>query len=124
LALQIPASRIVKKCNAPADGSGSGFRSRDPGQVERYGALIQREGGRLNNMVEQILQFASTEAGRVIQEREPLSMESVIEEAVAASRSLVEGSQCVVEKIVAVGLPPVLGDRVALRHTLENLRRV
>ena len=98
-----------------------GKMAHDPGQVERYGALIQREGVRLNNMVEQILQFATAEAGRVIQEREPLSMESVNEEAVAASGPMVEGSQCVVEKTVAAGLPLVLGDRVALRHALENL---
>jgi signal transduction histidine kinase len=98
-----------------------GKMARDPAQVERYGALIQRESGRLNNMVEQILRFATAEAGRVIEEREPLSMESVIEEAVAASKSLIEGSQCVVEKNIAPGLPLVLGDRVALRQALENL---
>lgn len=72
-------------------------------------------------MVEQILRFATAEAGRVIQEREPLSIESVIEEAMAASKPLIEGSQCVMEKHIAEDLPPVLGDRVALRHALENL---
>jgi signal transduction histidine kinase len=93
----------------------------DPAQVERYGALIQRESGRLNAMVEQILRFATAESGRVLEEREELSIESVIEEAVSASRSLLEGSQCELEKRIAPGLPLVLGDRVALRHALENL---
>jgi signal transduction histidine kinase len=95
--------------------------ARNPEQVERYGALIQKESGRLNDMVEQILRFATAEAGRVIEEREPLSIGAVMEEAVAANRSLIEGAQCVVERNIAPGLPLVLGDRVALRHALENL---
>jgi signal transduction histidine kinase len=98
-----------------------GKMAHDPGQVERYGALIQQESGRLNALVEQILRFATAERGRVIQEREPLSLESVIEDAVAASRPLVEGSRCVIEKNIAAGLPQVLGDRAALRQALENL---
>ena len=37
-----------------------------PEQVERYGKLIQEESEKLAAMVEQVLQFASTKAGRVI----------------------------------------------------------
>jgi signal transduction histidine kinase len=98
-----------------------GKMAHNPSQVERYGALIQRESGRLNDLVEQILRFATAEAGRVIEEREPLSIETVIEEAVAASKPLLDGPQCVLEKNIAPGLPPVLGDRVALRQALGNL---
>ena len=98
-----------------------GKMARDPAQVERYGALIQKESGRLNNMVEQILRFATTESGRVIEQREPLAIDSVIEEAVAASKSLIESSLCQFEKRIAPGLPLVMGDRVALRQALENL---
>jgi len=98
-----------------------GKMARDPAQVERYGALIQRESGRLNNMVEQILRFATTESGRVIEEREPLSIAGVIDEALAANKALIEGSLCELEKRVAPDLPLVMGDRVALRQALENL---
>ena len=98
-----------------------GKMAADQAQVERYGALIQRESGRLNAMVDQILRFATAESGRVLEGREPLSIESVIDEAVSASKSLLEGSQCELEKRIAPGLPQVLGDRVALRHALENL---
>jgi signal transduction histidine kinase len=88
--------------------------AQDPSQVERYGVLIQRESGRLKEMVEQILQFAGAKAGHVIQKPEPLSVETLVEAAIAES-------QCVVEKRIAPGLPPILGDPVALKHALQNL---
>jgi signal transduction histidine kinase len=88
--------------------------AQDPGQVERYGVLIQRESGRLKELVEQVMQFAGAKAGWVIQEPEPLSVEAVVEAAI-------QESQCVVEKRIDPGLPPVLGDPMALQHVLQNL---
>ena len=88
--------------------------AQDPSQVERYGVLIQRESGRLKELVEQVLQFAGAKAGWVIQEPEPLPVEAVIEAAIIES-------QCVVEKRIDPGLPPILGDPVALQHALQNL---
>ena len=93
----------------------------NPPQVERYGALIQQESGRLKELVENVLQFSSAKAGRVIQDREPLSVESVIEQAVESSKSVIAGARCVVEKSIAPDLPPILGDPVALRQALANL---
>ena len=98
-----------------------GKMAHDPAQVERYGKLIQRKAGRLNNMVEQILRFASAESGRVIEEREPLSIDSVIEEALSASKPLIEGSMCDFKKQIAPDLPLVMGDRTSLRQVIENL---
>jgi len=96
-----------------------GKLANNPAQVERYGALIQRESGRLGELLEQVLQFASS--GRAIREREPLSVEAVIDEAVESSRAMIEDAHCVVEKMVDPGLPPVLGDPRALRQVMENL---
>ena len=98
-----------------------GKMAHDPVQVERYGALIQKESGRLNSLVEQIMRFATAQAGQVIHQREPLSIEGLIDEAMAASKPLIEGSSCVVERHIAPDLPLVLGDREALRHAIENL---
>jgi signal transduction histidine kinase len=88
--------------------------AQNPSQVERYGVLIQQESGRLKETVEQVLQFASAKAGWVIQKPEPLSVETVIE-------AVIDQSQCVVEKRIEPGLPPILGDPVALQHALHNL---
>jgi signal transduction histidine kinase len=93
----------------------------NPAQVERYGALIQRESARLKELVEQALQFAGAQAGRVVQQLDPLSVEAAIDEAVEASRAAIEASGCVLEKKIEGGLPPVLGDPAALSRALHNL---
>ena len=93
----------------------------NPAQVERYGALIQQESGRLKQLVEQVLRFATANAGRVIQDKEPLSVESIINETVETARPLIDQAHCVIEKNVDPGLPPILGDPLALRHALGNL---
>ena len=88
--------------------------AQNPSQVERYGVLIQQESGRLKETVEQVLQFASAKAGHVIRKPEPLSVEAVVEAAI-------DDSHCIVEKNIDPGLPPILGDPVALQHALQNL---
>ena len=75
-----------------------GKLAHNPAQVEKYGALIQRESGRLGDLVEQVLQFASATSGRVILEREPLSVETVIDETMESNRAMIEGGHCVVVK--------------------------
>jgi signal transduction histidine kinase len=91
-----------------------GAVAQNPSQVERYGVLIQQESGRLKETVEQVLQFAGAQAGWVVQKPEPLSVEAVID-------AVIGESQCAVEKHIDPGLPPILGDPVALQHALQNL---
>jgi signal transduction histidine kinase len=98
-----------------------GKMANNPAQVEKYGALIQRESGRLGELVEQVLQFASAHAGRTIQEREPLSVESVIDETMEAHKEVIDQCRCVVVKSVEPGLAPVLGDSRALGQVIGNL---
>ncbi|MFB3825994.1 MAG: sensor histidine kinase [Bryobacteraceae bacterium] len=93
----------------------------NPGQVERYGALIQQESARLKQLVEQILRFAAAKAGRSIGELEPVSVEKVIEDSLESSKTTLHEAGCVIEKRIDPGLPPVMGDRVALKHAIENL---
>ena len=93
----------------------------NPAQVERYGALIQQESERLGAIVEQVLRFAGTKAGRVVQERQPISVAGLIEATLQTNKGMLEDALCEVETRVEPGLPPVSGDSLALRHALQNL---
>lgn len=90
-------------------------------RVQKYGALIQRESEKLAAVVEQILQFSNAKAGRIIGARAPVWIESVIEDALAADRQIIEESGCTVEKNIGPQLEPVLGDRATLTHAVQNL---
>ena len=94
---------------------------RDPARVREYGALIEREGRRLTEMVEQVLSFAGMQSGRSVLAKRPLAVADVIEEALAASQRSLDESGIRVEKTVAADLPEVIGDAPSLRRAIENL---
>jgi signal transduction histidine kinase len=98
-----------------------GRLANNPSQVERYGTLIRQESEKLTAIVEQVLQFASAKRGRVLHERKPVSVASLIEDSLKSSRGILEEAVCDVEKEIEPGLPPVLGDSMALQHALQNL---
>jgi signal transduction histidine kinase len=93
----------------------------NPSQVERYGALIQQESERLGAIVEQVLRFAGAKAGRVVQERQPVSVAGLIEATLQTNKGMLEDALCEVETRIEPGLPPITGDSLALRHALQNL---
>jgi signal transduction histidine kinase len=98
-----------------------GAVANQPRQVERYGAVIQKESGRLKDLVEQVLQFASANAGRAIREREAVSVAQVIADAAQSVQSIFEQQGCVLHQSLEASLPPVLGDREALKQAIQNL---
>lgn len=88
-------------------------------QVERYGKLIQEESEKLTALVEQILRFAGARAGHAIRAREPVAIETVIEDGLQSCGAA--DSKFTVEKQVEPGLPPVLVDQLAMKYVLQNL---
>jgi signal transduction histidine kinase len=95
--------------------------SGDPPRVQEYGALIEDEAEKLSGIVERVLRFANINAGRAIERKQPVLVESVLEEALEAERRLVSQAGCRVEKRVEDGLAPVMGDATALKHAFQNL---
>jgi signal transduction histidine kinase len=93
----------------------------NPSQVERYGALIQTESERLTAMVEEVLSFANARAGRVINKREPLSVNALIEQVLESSGVVLRANRFFVEKRVEEDLPLILGDEAALSQAIRNL---
>jgi signal transduction histidine kinase len=92
-----------------------------PDQVERYGALIQAESEKLAALMEQVLRFASMEAGHIIRNKEPVAVEALVEEGLRSSRAALAAPGLVVEKKFDAGVPLVLADGMALRHAVQNL---
>jgi signal transduction histidine kinase len=93
----------------------------NPAQVERYGALIQQESERLGAIVEQVLRFASAKAGRVVQERQAVAVDGLIDATLQSNKGMLEDALCEVRTNIEPGLPSISGDSLALRHALQNL---
>lgn len=92
-----------------------------PGQVERYGALIQAESEKLTALVEQVLSFASAKAGHAARAREPLAIEMLIDEGLRSIGTGLTASNVVVEKKFEPDLPLIYADHLAMKHAVQNL---
>ena len=92
-----------------------------PDQVERYGKLIQEQSERLGALVEQVLRYASSRVGQVIQEKEAVVIDDVIEGGIQASQLALDNSPYQLDKKIDLGLPLVLADARALQHVIQNL---
>jgi signal transduction histidine kinase len=90
-------------------------------QTREYGRLMRAEGRRLTNMVEQTLQFASSQAGKQRYSIETLTPADLIELAVAESRSEIAESGIELALDIAPDLPSVRGDSSAVMQCLRNL---
>jgi signal transduction histidine kinase len=93
----------------------------DPRQVRRYGDLILNEGRRLSGMVEQVLELAGIQSSHMTYNLQPADPGTLLREALAESRWLVEERGAELEVEVAPGLPAILADAAALRRALYNL---
>ena len=93
----------------------------DREQVRRYGSLIESEGRRLTEMIEQALEFAGIQRGRRSYELRPVDVQEVIESSLAACRPLIEEGAFEITREVERDLPPVAADQPALGQAIENL---
>lgn len=114
--LRTPVSVICSAGENLADGVVS-----DREGVVRYGALVRDEGRRLARLLEQVLDFAGSYTGRRSYRREPVAVEQVIGEALAAADPALREAGFRAERETAPGLPFVLGDAPALARAVRNL---
>jgi signal transduction histidine kinase len=114
--LRTPVSVI----GAAAANLADGFVA-DPARVKQYGARIQTESRRLGETVERVLLYAGIEAGRAVGHRSPVSVATLVSEALAASAAAIEEAGVTVETDIAADLPPVMADGSAVRSSLQNL---
>lgn len=93
----------------------------EPGQVRRYGALIEGEGRRLSDLVGQALEFAGIQSGRRVYHPRPVEVGEVVDGALADCRWRLQEKRVEVEKNIETGLPALLADPAALRRAIVNL---
>ncbi len=96
----------------------------DPAQARRYGELIDTEGRRLTDMVEQVMDYAGLEGQRRVRSPRPVDVLSVVEDAATSCRPACEAAGCTLE--VDLGepdgdVPAVMGDEAALGRVVANL---
>ena len=92
----------------------------DETRVRQYGELVRREGIRLTDLVEQILEFAGLQSGQRSLARYPVSIGGVLREVVEATQATTR-ERISIDLAIADGLPPVPGDEAALRRVFQNL---
>jgi signal transduction histidine kinase len=94
---------------------------REPAQATRYGELIETEGRRLTDMVEQVLEYAGLSGNRRPRAAAPVDVGALVRGVVASCQALLDAERFEVEVDVASDLRPALADEGALRRALQNL---
>jgi signal transduction histidine kinase len=92
----------------------------DPGQTRRYGALIEGEGQRLTDMVEQVLDYAGLTGNRALRLTQTTDVGALVNDVMASCQPLVDEAGCAAEVSVDEGLM-VSADQDALRRAVQNL---
>ncbi|MCT7982405.1 AAA family ATPase [Laspinema sp. A4] len=83
--------------------------------------IIISEGERLTHLINDVLDIAKMEAGKVDWQMQPLAVSELIERAFSATSSLFENSGLAQIREIETGLPEVIGDRDRLLQVLINL---
>ncbi len=96
-------------------------RVKDRDEEKECLRVIAQETERLSRLTERILDFSRMEAGRKAYTFKPEQVSEVVEQALAASRPLIEEARCRVEVDVPANLPAIDVDRDALIEVVINL---
>ena len=83
--------------------------------------IIVSEGERLTDLINDVLDIAKMEAGKVEWKMEPLAIATVLDRAIAATSSLFEQKSLPLHREIEADLPKILGDRDRLIQVVINL---
>ncbi len=105
-------ARALVKSGAPAEKDGG--LAQAAGRIDRAAVRMQR-------LIEDLLDFASMEAGRFAIAREPEDAASMIDETLANYEAVARGKRQRLTKTIEPGLPMVHADRDRILQVLSNL---
>ena len=90
-------------------------------QVQENLRIIVSEGDRLTALINDVLDIAKIEAGKIEWNMQPLQIADIIEQAIAATAILAQASGIEVMDDIADDLPEIVGDRDRLLQVIFNL---
>jgi two-component system sensor histidine kinase SenX3 len=93
----------------------------DPAKAKQYGDLIENEGRRLTDMVEEVLEFAGLSGQRRALALRHVDTVSLVQDVVQSAGALIASAQAEAEVTAEADVPLVLGDEDALRRAVSNL---
>jgi signal transduction histidine kinase len=114
--LRTPLAVIRSAADNLADGVVN-----DEARIRQYGQLVRREGVRLTDLVEQILEFAGLQSGQRTMTARPVAIAALLRDVVAAAEGMAQPAGVAIELDLADNLPAVSGDEAALRRVFQNL---
>ena len=102
-------------------GDGDPHQARSLSQVRGNMEIIVSAGEKLTHLINDLLDIAKLEAGKVEWRQERLDMSKLIDHALQSTKSLFEQQVLAAEEKIEPGLPAVSGDRDRLIQVLINL---
>src|SRR5206468_1960170 len=114
--LRTPLAVIRSAADNLADGVVN-----DEARIRQYGQLVRREGLRLTDLVEQILEFAGLQSAQRTMRAKPVAIPALLRDVVAAAEPLAQPAGISIEVNIGDNLPLVRGDEAALRRVFQNL---
>jgi signal transduction histidine kinase len=89
--------------------------------LRKYGAILQHQSRSMNDLVDKILIFASTEDGKNRCILQPLEIVPIIDSIKADTVELLKNERFTLDVQVEPNLPLVFGDRMGILQCLQNL---
>lgn len=93
----------------------------DPAQAKRYGELIENEGRRLTDMVEEVLEFAGLSGNRRALALRPVDLAWLAQDVIESHAATLTALGITTEVTAPPDLPLVMADEEAIRRALNNL---
>jgi len=114
--LKTPLAVIQASGENLADG-----RVNDQDRVKSYGAHIYSETMRLRSMINQLLDVAKADAGKLFVDPVPVALNEKLREFLQEHRAYIHGKGFKIESVIPENVPPVKVDKHTLDTILRNL---